>query len=437
MNGNFRKKLMLYAVVGLGLMFAVNNVRISDENLSFLETSVVSIPRDNMVEPVDLSIEKVTLKKIADPREDFNFYKYAANIVITNHGGNLKNGQMVLSAGDAGKYVYLKTDEEGFSLTKDNSYIVENYEVLFDGNYNGGKLSVQIKLPEKVDYFSGNNQYDTEVFALPPKLEALGINEIQNDGTIKLDFDTSKYSTVANDFEIYESSSLDFDEDKSRYAEASADSEDKIYGYYRIKNSEDLMKNTHWSRIQSVDADPHFVKLSISPFDDNNAHYLYLRAVDPESGNFVVSNIIGLVPQKKLTRAAFARFFVEYSGVDVADEEKGYFTDVAEEDWYAPYVKTIYKLGLIKSDQFEFYPQEEMARGEALRVVMDYFDIDLADTGDKQPFADVREESYLYSYLKALFATGKAGIFGENFQPDQPATKNYLKHLIYEYKKNS
>ena len=78
-----------------------------------------------------------------------------------------------------------------------------------------------------------------------------------------------------------------------------------------------------------------------------------------------------------------------------------------------------------------------MTRGDALRVVMDYFDINLADIEDDQPFKDIEPTNDLYPYAKALFASGRAGVFGENFHPNQPATKNYLKYLIYEYKKNS
>jgi hypothetical protein len=92
---------------------------------------------------------------------------------------------------------------------------------------------------------------------------------------------------------------------------------------------------------------------------------------------------------------------------------------------------------LIKSDAFRFNPENPMTRGDALKVVMDYFDIDLANTGDTHPFKDITFDDPLFPYAKALFASGRAGIFSENFMSDKPATKNYLKYLIYEYKKNS
>ncbi|MBI5753712.1 S-layer homology domain-containing protein [Candidatus Peregrinibacteria bacterium] len=394
MRSGFKKKIILYVVIGLGSIFVVNNVKISEGNFGLFRTSSIAV-----FEPVDLGIEKVTLKKIAD--------KYSANIVITNYGGDLKNGQLVLQAGDEEKHVYLKNDDRGFSLAKGKSYIVENYELLFGGDYNGGKLSVEIKLPEKVDYFAGNNKYDVDVFTLPAKIEALGIDEIEDDGTIKLAFEAKNHSTITDDFEIYKTAALNFDENESRYAEAASESGDKIFGYYRIKNSEDLIKNNNWSQIQSVGTDPHFIKLASDPFKDPAAHYLYIKAINKETGNYVVSNIISLVPGKDLTRAAFAKFFVEYGEVKIDDDVKNNFADVAEDEWYAPYVKTLSKLDLIKDDQSEFHPEKMMTRGEAFRMVKDYFEV------------------------------GEDKAFDKNLQPEKPATKNYLKYLIYEYKKNS
>lgn len=440
MPGHFKKNFIFYAVIAIGSLYAMTNIKVSNGNFNFLETSFVNIldnvVQDNKFEPVDLGIQNVTLKKIADPTSDFNHYKYVANIVVKNYGGDLKNGQLILQAGGSQKHNFVKNDTDGFSLAKGETYIIENYEILFDGNYNGGKLTVELKLPDQVDYFEGNNKFDVNIFELPPKIQSLGINEIKDDGTVKLSFDPLPYTVSANGFEVYKTDALSFDESDSKYAETTY--ANKIYGYYRIKNSEEFVKDGDWSLMQGTDTDPHSIKLSTNLFDDSAAHYIYLKSTNPENANYAVSNIIELVPQKELSRAAFARFFVEYTGVNLVDDGANYFEDVPEDSWYASYTKTLYKLGLIKSDSFRFRPDDPMTRGDALRVVMDYFDIDLVTHAeDKQPFADISSDNHLFPYTKALFASGKAGIFGENFQSDKPATKNYLKYLIYEYKKNS
>lgn len=439
MRGHFKKNLFIYAVIGLASFYAMSNAEVPDGDFKFLETSLVSmlenVAEDRKFEPVDLGIQNVTLKKISEPTQEFNYYKYVANIVVKNHGGELKNGQLTLQAGEHQKHNFVKNDTEGFSLAKGQSYIIENYEILFDGNYNGGKLTVEIKLSEKADYFDENNRFEVSIFELAPKIQSLSIVGIQEDGTMRLDFDTLDYTVSTNGFEVYKSEALSFEESDSKYAEVSSD--DKTYGYYRIRNSEELLKNGDWSLVQGSDKNPHSIKFAENPFEDAVAHYIYLKSTNPENGDYVVSNIIELVPQKELNRATFARFFVEYTGVNLIDDGTNYFEDVSEDSWYSPYAKTLYKLGLIKIDEFRFKPESPMTRGDALRVVMDYFDVDLADTGDIQPFQDVTQDDTLFPYLKALFASGRAGVFAENFHHNQPITKNYLKYLIYEYKKNS
>lgn len=439
MRGHFKKNFIFYAIAALVSLYVINNTKAPAGDFNYMETSLVylleNVAHKNRIEPVDLGIQNVTLRKIAEPTQEFNHYKYVANIVVKNYGGDVKNKQLILQAGDNQKHNFVKNDAEGFSLAKGQTYIIENYEILFDGDYNGGKLTVELKLPEKIDYFEENNKFEVNVFELPPKIQAITISEIKEDGTIQLSFDPLNYTVSTNGFEIYKSDALSFDENDSKYAETASDN--KIYGYYRIKNSEKLMQNADWSLVQGADRDPHSIKFAENPFDDTAAHYIYLKSTNLESGNYVVSNIIEFVPQKELNRAAFARFFVDYSGVGLANDEVNYFEDVSDTSWYAPYVKTLYKLGLIKSDAFRFNPNNLMTRGDALRVVMDYFDIDLADTGETQPFKDIALDDPLSPYVKALFASGKAGIFSETFKSDKPATKNYLKYLIYEYKKNS
>lgn len=376
---SFKKNFLIYAAIGFGSVYAMQNIEVSDGGFKFLETSFVSIlenmAEENKFEPVDLGIEKVTLKQIAEPNKALNYYKYAANIVIRNHGGALKNGQLILQTGNNGKHSFVKNDTEGFSLAKDQAYIIENYELLFDGNQNGGKLTVEIKLPEKVDYYPGNNKYEMEIFALPAKIQSLGIREIKSDGSVELTFDPADYSLTNGGFEIFKTEALNFDNEEARYAESS-DGE-YVYSYYRIRNSEDLMKNFRWSLIQGNDANPRNITLAENPFYDDKAHYIYLKSTNAENGDFVVSNIIQLVPQENLTRASFAKYFMKYAGV---------------------------KLNDINSNL-----EKNITRGEVLKIVADYFK---AKSKNTAPSA-------------------------ENFQPEKTATKNFLKNLINEYKKNS
>lgn len=297
MPGNLKKNFLIYAIIAFGSMYAIQNIQTTDGDFRFLETSFVSIlenlARENKFEPVDLAIEKVTLKQTGGPTEDFNYYKYAANIVIKNHGGDLENGQLTLETGENGKHAFVRNDVDGFSLAKDQSYIIENYELFFGGNYNGGKLIVELKLPEKVDYYVGNNKYEVDVFAFPSKIQSLGITEVKDDGSIQLSFEPYDGSFNTDGFEVYKTDALIFDQEDAKYAESS-EGED-VYGYYLIKNSESLINNFNWSLMQGNDADPRNIKLAENPFNDAADHYIYLKSTNPIDGNYVVSDVIALL----------------------------------------------------------------------------------------------------------------------------------------------
>lgn len=423
-------------------MLALSKYEFSaDENFKFLQTSFVSILKgvqeNYEAAPPDLGIEKVTFKKIADPTRKFNYYKYSTNIVIKNHGGDLKNAQLSLNAGEDQKTVFVKNEIDGFSLAKDRSYIIDNYEILFDGSYNGGKITIEIKLPKKFDYYAGNNKYEVEIFELPAKIEGLGIEKLKDDGIFVLEFQSINSDFTLNNFEIYVSDVLEADEVEEKYAETGNETEDKIYGYHRIKNSSEILLSKRWELKTGHDSSVHTVKFKDDPFADSSVHYIYLKSINAENGNYAVSNLLKFSPQKNLDRAGFAKLFVDYSEIDVYAAGENYFDDVNPEAWYAPYVQTIYNLGLIKNDDYKYNPDMPMTRGDVLRVVLDYFDVDLVSAYGGPHFGDVGRKHYLYPYVEALFASGKGGVFGENFSSESTATKNYLKYLVNEYKKNS
>lgn len=421
-------------------MFALSKYEFAvEEDYNFLQTSFVtvlkSISENRKVEPPDLGIEKVTLKKIADPTSKFNYYKYSANIVIKNDGGDLKNAQISLNAGGDQKTVFVKNEIDGFSLAEGQSYIIDNYEILLDGSYNSEKITVEMNLPKNLDYYAGNNKYEVEILELPAKIEGLGIEKINDDGTFVLEFQSIDSDLSSNNFEIYASDVIEADEIEEKYAEITVG--DKIYGYHRIKNSKEILGSDRWELKASQNSNGHLVKFGDDPFADSSSHYIYLKSINPDNGSYAISNILKFSPQKELDRAGFAKLFVDYAGIDVYAAGENYFYDVNPESWYAPYVQTIYNLGLIKNDDYKYDPNMPMTRGDVLRVVLDYFDVDLSMAYGGPHFEDVGRNHYLYPYVEALFASGKGGVFGDTFNPEATATKNYLKYLINEYKENS
>lgn len=435
-----KKKFFIYSFIGVISLFAVNIFDSGKSDLRIPRTSSLSLSVFQSIadksdsSPADLSIEKVTLHKTGSPTEKFNYYKYSANVVIKNYGGDLIDANVVLSASDQ-KYYFLKNSENGFSLKKGKSYIIENYDVIFDGDYNGGEIKFEINIKGQNDYYKGNNSYIANAFELPAKIESIAIKSIEDDGTFILDYKLGNPLLAADSMEIFAGDSLEAAEDVERYSEV--DKGKKIYSYYKIKSSLKTVQDKNWKSQKFSDTYGYKIKFSDDPWTDKADYYVYLKTTNPKNGHFAVSNILKFTYQKELERSDFAQLFVDFNNLKILNEGAIYYEDVPAESWFAPYVQTIYNLGLIANSNTKYFPERKMTRGEALRVVFDYFDVNLSYKKELSSFGDVGKKHYLYPYIEALYANGKGAIFGKNFNPDAPATKNYLKYLIYEYKENS
>ncbi|MFH1218795.1 MAG: S-layer homology domain-containing protein [Candidatus Peregrinibacteria bacterium] len=376
---------------------------------------------NNIPEEVDLAIEKVTLMKAGNPSEDFNYYKYRATVILKNNGADLKDARVVLRGGDSQMHKSIRNGDSGLSLSRGESYIVRDYEVLFDGQYNGGEIEVVADLVDGDDMNLSNNSYVVEIFEDTAKVKDVALDEILEDGTYVLDFNSIPFSYEPHDFYVATSDVAEFEEEDLRYAEI--DREGQSYGYFRTKNTLDYVEE--FDLMSASELESHFV--------EGEHMAVFVKVVNPDNDYFAVSNVLIFPQDEEITRAQFAKLFVEYSGEDLFNEGSIYFTDVSADEWYTPYVQTLYNLGFFELDSYNFEPDMVMSRGEALRVVMEYFDADLAYDESKGEFLDVYNEDYLYPYAGALLADAKGRIFGEYLNPNLPATKNYLKYLINDY----
>lgn len=433
-----RFKYLLYSIPILISFTLITQFAFPNTDLALLQTSFISVLKDiaeeNRPLPPDLAIEKISLRKIGDPSENFDYYKYYATVIIKNYGGDVKNSQVTLGGIDQ-KYIFLNNTPEGFSLQKGKNYIVDNYEVIFDGNYNGGNITLEININDRVDPYKENNSSTVFIFEQPAKLQSIAIDQILNDGTFKIVFDPENYALNTDNFEVYFSDSMEFNDKELKYDEIKRG--DYVYGYHRIKNSAEFVNDLRWRAEQRSELDSHFVKFTFDPFEDNIAHYFYVKAINPEKGYYAVSNILKFNPQESLDRAEFAKAFLDYADIEIYDNGESYYEDINADVWYKPYVQTLYNLGLINSESLKYLPQNIINRGDVLRVVLDYFDVNLVVPEDLPHFKDVSTEDQIYPYIQALYASSHGNIFRDEFSPYQPATKNYLKYLINEFKENS
>jgi hypothetical protein len=432
---NRKKRIFLSLALIITASLSSITFLFNSGDFKFLETSVLSVLKDiaseNAPEPADIAIDDISIRKVSDPKEDFNYYKYRATIFLRNDGGNLRNARVIIHAGDNQKHTLIKNTDAGFTLLKDETYIIRDYELLFDGNYNGGKVPIWIEVVDKADSYAENNFFILDVFDDNARIKSLKIEEILNDGTFVLDFNSIPFSIRKHEFELFVGDSAVYEEKDLRYDEVYT--LDESYGYFKTKNSLANLAHTGYSSSQVSEIDSHFVELSYDPFSDENTHYVYLKTTNPETGYYAISNILMLPSQESITKAEFSKLFIEYTDEEVFDFGDIYYEDVPENEWYTPYVKTLFNLGFFDASNFKFSPDSKITRGEVLKLVMDYYDVDLVVGAKSEHFDDVFEDHYLFPYVEALYSNSKGGAFHEFVNPDKPATRNYLKYLINEY----
>lgn len=407
----FKTRVLVCALVAAASFLALPHLHLKDDTPNHLKTSFVGIlgkvAEQGKPAPPDLSLDNVVLEKVSGPDRDLAYYTYNASVFVKNYGGPLRNEAPVLSGDNFQKNIVLKNSPDGFSLKPGETFIVENYEVLFDGNYNGG--SVTLNLDNK-DF------YELEFFELPAKIENIQLKRVLPNGQVSISYSPANLFLSTDDYEVYATDYLDLREADMRYKELSLDG--KIHGYYVIQASESLISDPDWEKVETL----------------SNEGFVYVRAVNPETGNYGVSNILKLGDHSDMTRAEFAKLFVDYSQIEVFDEGKSSFKDVKDDHWYAPFVQTLFNLGLADHTNMFYFPNEKITRGEVLVAVMDYFDADLVVAPGKSRFQDISGGNFIYHYTQALYKSGKAGAFGDYFNQNLPATRDYLKHLINAYK---
>lgn len=434
------KKVIIYALTAL-LVFSVSFYLLQRSNYDQLRASVIDILEDMIKDSLplapDLEIESVYLSKTKNPTYDFNYYKYDATVIIANHGGDLLNSVTKISAGDTQEHKFVKNNETGFSLKAGEKYILKNYEVIFDGKYNGGEITFTLETTSKYqkDSNSKNDTYTAKILEEPARIENIGIKEILDDGTIVLNFEPTYYYLNENNFEVLVSSNAEVSEDDLKYAEIEKDG--NIYEYYRTKNSADILANKNFQGTSLNFSDAHFVKFGNDPFVAEKTYYLYIKGINPETKNYIFSNVLVFPAQEKLNRAEFAKIFVEETGAPIFDDGEMLFEDIEQNAWYLPYVETVYNLGLFGGlTEKQFNPDQSLTRGEALKIVMDYYDSDLR-ISKEQKYQDIDADNDFAPYVGSFSESGKDSFMGENFYPDLPCGKNFLKNLIHGYQENN
>jgi len=427
------KKIILVSISTALMIFIAGNLLVKKSDYSILTTSVLAMLQNVAEEyapsPPDLEIESVSLVKTGEPTNSLNYHKYESTVIIHNSGGTLANARVTLNGGENQKTVLVRNTDEGFSLAAGESYIVRDYELLFDGDYNGGSAEMNINVIDKVDIDLSNNFYTAEFYEYSPKITGITLEEVLEDGTLVLGFDNSKFLDKRHAYEVYSVNAINIDGDR-RFVETSFDEE--VYQYFRIKNSLDTL-NEDFDFVATTELDSHFVELGYDPFVESDATYVYIKAINPQSGYYAISNVLAFSKRDSFTRGEFAKIFVDYAGTTINDSGFSYFIDIPEDDENYSYIQTLYNKGVLNTTRNSYRPSAIMTRGEVLETVINYYDVDLKIGKGAPHFEDVDEDNQYFTYAETLYVTGGASAFSEYITLSKPASTSYLRHLINEY----
>lgn len=123
-------------------------------------------------------------------------------------------------------------------------------------------------------------------------------------------------------------------------------------------------------------------------------------------------------PWREITRAQAAQMLLRLLPEDLPWD--AVYTDVPADAWYARAAGTMGALGVMRSGETEFLPEEPVTRGEFVRYVASFFPL----RQDAELFSDVSEDAPEAPYIRSARAAGWArGREDGTFRPEEYVTR--------------
>lgn len=196
----------------------------------------------------------------------------------------------------------------------------------------------------------------------------------------------------------------------------------------KIKDDKAVLVLSHYSKyafLESTksftDLEGHWAKTYIESMAAKNAVNGY------EDGTFK--------PEEKVTRAQFVKMLVS-SLEEKLEAYDGSFTDVADGDWFAPYVAAAKKLGIASGyADGSFKPNKEISRTEMAVMLSSLTDEELTEEDVAKELTVFADADSIPSWAReAVAEVVKAGLMnGDNgsFNPENPAARAEAATVIY------
>lgn len=147
----------------------------------------------------------------------------------------------------------------------------------------------------------------------------------------------------------------------------------------------------------------------------------------PDTGKYLLGQVVN---RAEATKVIFAdRDITQFDGNILP------FKDVSDKEWYMPYMRAAYALGVMKG-----YPDNTLHPGDGVkkaefftmlyRMHSAYFSV----SGDKKEisFSDVHKEDWFYDSVRWALSTFYP-IKGDTFDPNQTLTREDMALIMYDY----
>jgi len=116
----------------------------------------------------------------------------------------------------------------------------------------------------------------------------------------------------------------------------------------------------------------YYVAQDTKVFTDVKSNEWYYSNVKLASSKGIISGYPDSTfrPQNNVTRAEFAKMIVEALQFDTQNQDIDKFVDIKKENWYYPYIATLYNLGIVNGrTEDKFMPNAPITREEMAKIV--------------------------------------------------------------------
>ena len=187
---------------------------------------------------------------------------------------------------------------------------------------------------------------------------------------------------------------------------------------------------------QTVGTTSSGTQLVSTGFSDVNRTHPNYTAITYLSQNGVIGGYQDSTfkPDNSINRAEVLKIILSGSGIEANEAFGGYFPDVGEGDWFAPYVMKARAMGFVKGNDADgtFAPGRQVNMAEFLKMLLTANEIDVSAFEGKQVVPNIPTDAWYANYVNYAVALGIAPRDSSgNVDAARPLTRGEVCDMMY------